>query len=141
MLYNQTLPYSALASRPPLQAMKDWHTPRSELFKKQPRYLTGCDTHHSFIELAGKRKKYKLFKKKCCINLRGTKSETKSKLGIIRIEGFWRNACTWFKILANSVPCSLDFGLFSGRYPAQRHGYDVRIWLLHARRSHSRVFV
>jgi hypothetical protein len=43
-LYNQELPQSALASRTPLQAMKDWHKLRSELFKKQPYYLTGCDT-------------------------------------------------------------------------------------------------
>ena len=43
-LYNQQLPQSALASRTPLQAMKDWHQLRPELFKKQPYYLTGCDT-------------------------------------------------------------------------------------------------
>ena len=43
-LYNQQLPQSALASRTPLQAMKDWHKLRPELFKKQPYYLTGCDT-------------------------------------------------------------------------------------------------
>jgi len=28
-----------------LQAMKDWHKLRPELFKKQPYYLTGCDTY------------------------------------------------------------------------------------------------
>ena len=43
-LYNQQLPQSALASRTPLQAMKDWHKLRPEMFKKQPYYLTGCDT-------------------------------------------------------------------------------------------------
>ena len=43
-LYNQQLPQAALASRTPLQAMKDWHKLRPELFKKQPYYLTGCDT-------------------------------------------------------------------------------------------------
>ena len=43
-LYNQQLPQSALASRTPLQAMKDWHKLRPELFKEQPYYLTGCDT-------------------------------------------------------------------------------------------------
>jgi hypothetical protein len=42
--HNQQLPQSALASRTPLQAMKDWHKLRPELFKKQPYYLTGCDT-------------------------------------------------------------------------------------------------
>jgi transposase InsO family protein len=43
-LYNSQLPQSALASRTPMQAMKDWHKLRPELFKKQPYYLTGCDT-------------------------------------------------------------------------------------------------
>ena len=43
MLYNQQFPQAALASRTPLQAMKDWHKLRRELFKKQPHYLTGCD--------------------------------------------------------------------------------------------------
>jgi len=43
-VYNQQLPQSALASRTPLQAMKDWHKLRPELFKKQPYYLTGFDT-------------------------------------------------------------------------------------------------
>jgi hypothetical protein len=41
-LYNQQLPQSALGSKPPLQAMKDWHKLRPELFKKQPYYLPGC---------------------------------------------------------------------------------------------------
>jgi hypothetical protein len=27
-----------------LQAMKDWHTLKPELFKKQPYYRPGCDT-------------------------------------------------------------------------------------------------
>jgi hypothetical protein len=43
-LYNQQLPQSALGSKPPLQAMKDWHKLRPELFKKQPYYLPGCNT-------------------------------------------------------------------------------------------------
>ncbi|MFT4961356.1 MAG: hypothetical protein ACI92Z_002445, partial [Paracoccaceae bacterium] len=34
---------SALDSKTPLQAMKDWHKPKSELFKKQPYYRPGCD--------------------------------------------------------------------------------------------------
>jgi hypothetical protein len=34
-----------LGSKPPLQAMKDWHKLRPELFKKQPYYLPGCDTY------------------------------------------------------------------------------------------------
>ena len=42
-LYNQQLPQSVLGSKTPLQAMKDWHILKPELFKKQPYYLTGCD--------------------------------------------------------------------------------------------------
>ena len=43
-LYNQQPPQSALGSKTPLQAMKDWHKLKPELFKKQPNYLPGCDT-------------------------------------------------------------------------------------------------
>jgi|AntAceMinimDraft_1070359.scaffolds.fasta_scaffold06635_5 hypothetical protein len=43
-LYNQQLPPSALASQTPLQAMKDWHEIRPELFKKQPYSRPGCDS-------------------------------------------------------------------------------------------------
>ena len=43
-LYNQQLPQSALGSKTPLQAMKDWHKPKPELFNKQPYYRPGCDT-------------------------------------------------------------------------------------------------
>ncbi|MFT4961592.1 MAG: hypothetical protein ACI92Z_002684 [Paracoccaceae bacterium] len=42
-LYNPQLPQSALDSKTPLQAMKDWHKPKSELFKKQTYYRPGCD--------------------------------------------------------------------------------------------------
>ena len=41
--YNQQLPQSALRSRPPLQAMKDYHKIKPELIKKQPYDLPGCD--------------------------------------------------------------------------------------------------
>jgi transposase InsO family protein len=44
-LYNQQLPQSALGSKSPLQAMKDWHKLKPELFKKQPYYLPGCDSY------------------------------------------------------------------------------------------------
>lgn len=44
-LYNQQLPQSALGSKPPLQAMKDWHKLKPELFRKQPYHLPGCDTY------------------------------------------------------------------------------------------------
>jgi hypothetical protein len=43
LLYNQQLPQSALGSRTPIQAMKDWHKLKPELFRKQPYYLPGCD--------------------------------------------------------------------------------------------------
>ncbi len=43
-LYNQQFPQSALSTKTPLQAMKDWHKLKPELFKKQPYYLPGCDT-------------------------------------------------------------------------------------------------
>ena len=42
-LYNQQLPQSALGSRSPLQAMKDWYTIKPKLFKKRTYYLPGCD--------------------------------------------------------------------------------------------------
>jgi len=43
LLYNQQMPQSALKSRTPLQAMKEWHKMKPDLFRKQPYYLTGCD--------------------------------------------------------------------------------------------------
>ena len=43
-LYNQQLPQSALGSKTPLQAMKDWHKLKPELFRKQPYHLPGCDS-------------------------------------------------------------------------------------------------
>ena len=43
-LYNQQLPQSVLGSRTPLQAMKDWHKLKPELFKKNPYQLPGRDT-------------------------------------------------------------------------------------------------
>ena len=49
-LYNRQLPQSALASRAPLQAMKDRHKLRPELFKKQPCYLPGCDSYRVLRE-------------------------------------------------------------------------------------------
>ena len=42
-LYNQQLPQSVLGSRTPLQAMKDWHNLKPELFKKNPYQLPGRD--------------------------------------------------------------------------------------------------
>ena len=43
-LYHQKLLQSALRSQTPLQAMKDWHKLKPEMFKKQPDYFTECDT-------------------------------------------------------------------------------------------------
>ena len=42
LLCNQQLPQSALGSKTPLQAMKDWHKLKPELFRKQPHHLPGC---------------------------------------------------------------------------------------------------
>ena len=44
LLYNQQLPQSSLGSKTPLQAMKDWHKLKPDLFKKQPYHLPGCDS-------------------------------------------------------------------------------------------------
>lgn len=40
---NTLLPQAALKSRSLLQAMKDWHKLKPELFKKKPYILAGCD--------------------------------------------------------------------------------------------------
>ncbi|WP_412507231.1 hypothetical protein [Roseovarius sp. SYSU LYC5161] len=40
-LYNQQLPQSALGSKTPLQAMKDWHKLKPALFRNRPYYLPG----------------------------------------------------------------------------------------------------
>ena len=42
-LYNQQLPQSALKSKTPMQAMKQWHADRPELFVKRPYNRPGCD--------------------------------------------------------------------------------------------------
>jgi len=49
-LYNQQLQQSALGSKTPLQAIKDWHKLKPELFKKQPYYLPGCDSYSAAAE-------------------------------------------------------------------------------------------
>jgi hypothetical protein len=43
-LTNQQLPQSALGSKTPLQAMKDWHKLKPQLSRKQPHCLPGCDS-------------------------------------------------------------------------------------------------
>ena len=42
-LYNTQLPQSALGSKTPMQAMKDWHKSHPHLFVKSPRNHTGRD--------------------------------------------------------------------------------------------------
>jgi transposase InsO family protein len=44
-LYNHQFPQSALKSRTPLQAMKDWYAKRPDLFVKRPYDHPGCDTY------------------------------------------------------------------------------------------------
>ena len=43
-LYNTQLPQSALRSRTPMQAMKDWQKSHPHLFVKSPRNHTGCNS-------------------------------------------------------------------------------------------------
>ena len=45
LLYNQQLPQSALGSKTPFEAMKDWHSLRPEFFRKQTYHLLGCDNY------------------------------------------------------------------------------------------------
>jgi hypothetical protein len=44
-LHKQQLPQSALGRKTPLQATKDWHNLKPDLFKKQPYYRPGCDSY------------------------------------------------------------------------------------------------
>jgi hypothetical protein len=44
-LYNHQLPQTALGSKPPIQAMKDWFKSHPELFHRQPYDRPGCDTY------------------------------------------------------------------------------------------------
>lgn len=44
-LYNHQFPQSALKSRTPLQAMKDWYAKRPDLFVKRPYDHPGCDNY------------------------------------------------------------------------------------------------
>ena len=42
-LYNHQLPQSALKSKTPMQAMKEWHQTQPQLFNKRPYDRPGCD--------------------------------------------------------------------------------------------------
>jgi transposase InsO family protein len=44
-LYNHQLPQSALDSKPPIMAMKEWHKTHPELFKKRPYNHAGLDSY------------------------------------------------------------------------------------------------
>jgi len=44
-LYNHQLPQSALKSKTPMQAMKEWHQTHPHLFHKRPYDRPGCDTY------------------------------------------------------------------------------------------------
>lgn len=44
-LYNHQLPQSALKSKTPMQAMKEWYASRPDLFHKRPYDRPGCDTY------------------------------------------------------------------------------------------------
>ena len=50
-LYNTQLPQSALGSRTPLQAMKDWNKSNPELFVKKPGNRPECDSYEWFAYL------------------------------------------------------------------------------------------
>lgn len=43
-LYNHQLPQSALKSKTPIQAMKDWHQSHPHLFNRRPYDRPGCDS-------------------------------------------------------------------------------------------------
>jgi hypothetical protein len=45
LLYNQQLLKSALGSKTPLQAMKDWHKLKPEVFRKQQYHLPEGDIY------------------------------------------------------------------------------------------------
>ncbi len=44
-LYNGQLPQSVLKGRTPIDALKDWHQEKPELFRKKPYNHTGCDNY------------------------------------------------------------------------------------------------
>ncbi len=44
-LYNHKLPQSALGSKTPMQAMKEWYLTHPRLFLKRPYDRPGCDTY------------------------------------------------------------------------------------------------
>ncbi len=49
-LYNGQLPQSVLKGRTPIDALKDWHQEKPELFRKKPYNHTGCDRLHMSMD-------------------------------------------------------------------------------------------
>src|SRR5690606_38267852 len=49
-LYNHQLPQSALKSKTPIQAMKDWYASHPDLFRKRPYDRPGCDNYANHAE-------------------------------------------------------------------------------------------
>ncbi len=52
-LYNHQLPQSALHSKTPIQAMKDWYASHPDLFHKRPYDRPGCDTYINPLIFSG----------------------------------------------------------------------------------------
>lgn len=50
-LYNHQLPQSALGSKTPIQAMKDWYASHPQWFWKRPYDRPGCDNPRERGEL------------------------------------------------------------------------------------------
>lgn len=48
-LYNHQLPQSALKSKTPMQAMKEWHQTHPHLFHKRPYDRPGCDNYIVYL--------------------------------------------------------------------------------------------
>ncbi len=44
-LYNGQFPQSVLKGRTPIDALKEWHRDKPELFRKRPCNHTGCDSY------------------------------------------------------------------------------------------------
>ena len=89
-LYNQQLPQSALGSKTPLQAMKDWHTRKPELFRKQPYFRTGCDTYAPVLGEAlfapcARRIGSSENGIRCCDQLRGSSARQTEEFGTMGI--------------------------------------------------------
>jgi hypothetical protein len=52
-LCNHQLPQSALQSKTPIQAMKDWYASHPHLFVKRPYDHPGCDSYEKCLQVWG----------------------------------------------------------------------------------------